>query len=36
MRAKQKIKVPFLLLDMQNWEIGGFFAILCLENSGIC
>jgi hypothetical protein len=36
MRAKQKIKVTFSLLDTQNWEIGGCSAILCLENSAIC
>jgi hypothetical protein len=36
MRAKQKIKVTFLLLDTQNREIDGCSAILCSENSTIC
>jgi hypothetical protein len=36
MRAKQKTKVTFSLLDTQNREIGGCSAILCSENSAIC
>jgi hypothetical protein len=33
---KTEIKVPFLLMDTQNWEIDDCSAIFCSENSAIC